>query len=109
MGLVESFLPVLRLATITAVLVAAGIGLFYGVRVYLKLKGEFGQGVRWITYGLHFIIASGVIAFPLIAAVPENTQIRALGEAILAPLFVGAFVMIIMGYKKIYDLVSQLA
>jgi hypothetical protein len=106
---VESFLPVLRLASIGAVLIAAGIGLFYGLRLYLKLKGEFGQGVRWITYGLHFIIAAGIIAFPLVAVVPEASPVRALGEAILAPLFVGAFIMIIIGYKKIYDLVSQMA
>jgi hypothetical protein len=106
---VDGILPLLRLASIGALLGLAAVGLFYGLRVYLKLKGEFGRGVRWITYGFHFIIASGVIAFPLVAAVPEGSPIRTLGEAILAPLFVGAFVMILIGYKKIYDLVSQIA
>lgn len=105
----ETFLLSLRLTAMAALLIFSLAGLAYGLRLYAKLKGEFGQGVHWITYGHTFIVAAVIIAFPIIGFIPDTSPLRLIGEASLGALFVGAFAMTIIGYKKIYDLVSQIA
>lgn len=97
---------VIAVAAGSAVSIMCTLSVYWGLIAVRKFKGEFGECIRWITYGLVLLL----IAVALSSTVSwfESTS-RLVVTILVSGALTSAFSMILVGYKKVYDLISQIA
>ena len=104
----EEILSTARIIVSILILAFSILAVYYGAKTVKRFRGEFGIGVKWITFGFTILIATQIVS-PfniLFSTAPVGELVITVFSSTLA---VGAFAMIVYGYKKIYELIAQIS